>query len=151
MKYINTITQNEWPMPPRHTGPLPDGVIAAPADCSYFQPLPEGKRITWASGMPELEDIPAETPEELEAERIASRKTYRPKQFIERFTPDEIEHLLTLSDSNISVRMWVTVLTGASFVDLLDPTIQNAMAWFVFEGHITQARHDEIMTLEFDA
>ena len=149
-KYLDTINQNEWVKPPKHIGPPPEGVIEAPADCPYFKPVPTGKRITWASGMPELEDIPEKTPEEIEAERIASRKTYSPKQFIERFTQDEINTFKTLSEINPNVWTWLMVLTGADYVDLLDPLVQDAMAWFVYQGHITQARHDEIMMLEFE-
>jgi hypothetical protein len=77
MKYIDTLNETEWPRPPKHTGALPNGVIVAPSDCPLFQPLPEGKRIVWVAGLPMLEDIPARTAEELEAEALAAFKIDR--------------------------------------------------------------------------
>ena len=142
--------KSEWMPPKNWSGTLPEGVTEHPADHPFFKPLPAGHMLDHSTLPPSVVPIPDKTPEEREAERLASRKTYSPKQFIERFTQEEINNFKVLSESNPNVWTWLMVLTGADYVDLLDPLVKDAMAWFVYEGHITQARHDEIMTLEFE-
>lgn len=70
---------------------------------------------------------------------------YTPKEFIERFTLGELRTIYGHAATNTDVRIWLDRLTGAGFVVPSDQALKDGMAYMVFEGLITQARHDEIM------
>lgn len=70
------------------------------------------------------------------------------KQFIERFTLDELRAIYTHADAVIDCRIWLDRLTGASHVELCDEALIVGMMYFVDIGIITQQRFNEIMDME---
>jgi hypothetical protein len=92
-------------------------------------------------------ELVAYTPEQLAANAAALivPETYSPKEFIERFTLEELTAIYTYATTSVQMRIWLDVLVGASYVAVNDPGLLQGMAFLVYEGLITQARHDEIL------
>lgn len=71
-----------------------------------------------------------------------------PKEFMERFSLDELRAIYNHANEVVDVKIWLDRLTGASHVELCDQGLIDGMAYMVFQGLITQERHDAIMDME---
>lgn len=69
------------------------------------------------------------------------------KEFMELFTPEELIVIYTHASTNINVTIWLHRLVGAEYVVRTDESLQIGMAYMVYQGLVTQVRHDEIMVI----
>jgi len=71
--------------------------------------------------------------------------TMSPKQFIERFTIEELRTIYSHAETVVDCRIWLDRLTGAEYVALCDDALIVGMLYFVSIGILTQERFNEIM------
>ena len=69
------------------------------------------------------------------------------KAFMELFTPEELIAIYTHAETHIEVKIWLHRLVGAEYVVRTDQSLQIGMAYMVYQGLVTQIRHNEIMVL----
>lgn len=69
------------------------------------------------------------------------------KEFMELFTLDELLAIYNHAESNIHVKIWLHRLVGAEYVVRTDQSLQEGMAYMVYQNLITISRHNEIMVL----
>lgn len=67
--------------------------------------------------------------------------------FIEQFTPEEQLAVVTAAMQSAELRLWYDKLMAADQVVFDDPRLLEGMGVIVAAGLITQARHDEILSL----
>lgn len=70
-----------------------------------------------------------------------------PKEFIERFSIEELRLIYTHAETVIDCRIWLDRLTGAEHVELCDEALIIGMLYFVSIGLISQERFDVIMDI----
>lgn len=132
-RYIDTIKHNEA------FGPGV-GIIPAPADHFFWSALPPGKVIEWGvSGeLPVLVDAPILPPEPV---------IYSSREFTSLLTTAELTGIYTHAETVMETRIWIDQVMGADFISVEDPFTLEGMAYLVYEGLLTQARHDAILGL----
>lgn len=145
MRYLNTLSKTECLKP---IGLIPVHILAVSNNHPFFSPIDLNTHYWyWTEG--EQPELVAYTEEELTAKEEliaqATKKTYTPKQFMERFTPGELVDIYTHAESVIETRIWVDRLLSSTYVDLSDVALLNGMAYLVYQGLITQERYDLIM------
>lgn len=69
------------------------------------------------------------------------------KEFMELFTPSELIAIYTHAEAHIEVKIWLHRLVGAEYVVRTDQSLQEGMAYMVFQNLITIERHNEIMVI----
>lgn len=74
-----------------------------------------------------------------------TRKQYSSREFAALFTQAELEGIYNHAETVIDTRIWIDQVMGADFIDTTDTLTVNGMAYAVYQGLITQARHDEIL------
>lgn len=144
MKYIDPINKCEWSRNYNNENPPPE-VLIVEENHPFFTGY---NRATHYIKWPEAQLFAYTEGELLEISANKFKITLSPKQFIERFVIEELLGIYTNAESNVSVRIWLDRLTGAEYVDLEDLSLQEGMAYMVFQNLITQERHDQIMGLE---
>jgi hypothetical protein len=148
MKLIDTVNRSEWSR--NFAGEQPhDGVIAVADDHPFFVGFNKQTHyLSWVIGEePVLVEYTQEELNAIEELNYQSNKpNYSGKEFIEKFTIDELRAIWNYANTIVDVRIWIDRLVGASYVDPTDPALQQGMAYMVYQGLITQQRYTEIMT-----
>jgi len=71
-----------------------------------------------------------------------------PLQYVERFTDTEQLAIVTATMTNPAIKLWYDKLMAASEVVFFDPRLSAGMDALVSAGLITQARSEEILSLD---
>lgn len=66
--------------------------------------------------------------------------------FMEEFTPEELLTIFNHGKLVTETIIWITAMAAAASIESTDPRTINGMAYLVYQGLITQARYDEVMT-----
>lgn len=140
MRYIDTLNRNEW-SPNYYGEEIPPHVI--PCDSNpFFSAIPYGKKLSWV-----LDELPILVDMDVSEYPPAPEKFFSPKEFIEKFTIEELRLIYNHATINVDVRIWLDRLTGAAYVVLSDSALLAGMAYMVYQELITQERYLEIMEL----
>lgn len=71
-----------------------------------------------------------------------------PLQFVEKFTLPELDAIYLAAESNRDLQIWLDKSLAATFINFGDQSLLEGMAFLVFQGLLTQLRHDEILEVQ---
>jgi hypothetical protein len=149
--FVNTNNRSQWvPNPSFRVGidPLPEGVVEIPADHPYLTSYDTYTYyLSWTVGeVPVLTEYTEEQLAQRSADLLHSlRRIWTPIEFIQRFTPEEVDSIYAFAETSRSARIWLDTMLGSTYIDSADERLQTGMVYFAYQGLITGERYSEIM------